>query len=696
LAEPEQILLEVGPGLTLSTLATQRPDKSSDQIVLTSLRHPHDSQSDVAVLLTVLGRLWLAGASVNWPEIYAQERRQRLPLPTYPFERQPYWIEGDVSGAAAPSGSVRGKKPNIADWFFIPSWQQAPQLPSAALTETKRWLVFTDRSELATALIERLRALNQTVVTVTAGEIFEQGEGGAYTLHPQHAADYGMLVQQLKAAEQLPDSVAHLWSITPNGSPSNLEFFQQVQDLGYYSLMYLTQALAREAPGQAVRLGVISNSLHEVSGDDPFCPEKAPLVGLCKVIPQEHGNLSCACIDVVWPSIGAHRTLKLVDCLIGELAIETHEPAVAYRGGRRWLQHYVPAPLHEDDVIKRPLRERGVYWIIGGLGNIGYLIGHYLARTVKARLVLSSRSGLPPRSEWPQILAGGQDHTGVAQAIRYVQALEDQGAEVLVAAADIADEAQMQRLVAEIDDRFGQLNGVIHTAGVTSGSSVHQPLIELGRTESDQQFRPKVNGLYILERTLADRDLDFYLLFSSSSAILGGLGYAAYAAANAFLDAFAISRNQISRVPWLSADWDPWPASTRPDQNAQTSYGQYIMTPEESQAAFHRVVCSANEGQVMVMTGDLPARLDRWIKRTASNRQPVTLHGRPALARQYIAPRNELEHKVAEVWSKVLGIEQIGVYDNFFELGGHSLLMPQILIGLRQALKIELPVRQLF
>ncbi|MEG4999075.1 type I polyketide synthase [Microcoleus sp. B4-D4] len=93
LKDPNQILLEVGPGRTLNTLAKQHPNKASGQIVLSSLRHPQDQNSDVAFLLTTLGKLWLGGVQIDWSKFYADEQRYRLPLPTYPFERQRYWIE---------------------------------------------------------------------------------------------------------------------------------------------------------------------------------------------------------------------------------------------------------------------------------------------------------------------------------------------------------------------------------------------------------------------------------------------------------------------------------------------------------------------------------------------------------------------------------------------------------------------------
>jgi acyl transferase domain-containing protein/thioesterase domain-containing protein len=93
LKEPNRVLLELGPGQTLSTLARQHSNRPKEQTVLSSIRHPKEEKSDVAFILNTLGRLWLAGIEVNWSGFYKDERRYRLPLPTYPFERQRYWVE---------------------------------------------------------------------------------------------------------------------------------------------------------------------------------------------------------------------------------------------------------------------------------------------------------------------------------------------------------------------------------------------------------------------------------------------------------------------------------------------------------------------------------------------------------------------------------------------------------------------------
>ncbi|MBD2677480.1 MULTISPECIES: type I polyketide synthase [Nostoc] len=93
----EGVFLEVGSGRTLSTLTKQHLDINAKQNVLTSLPHVQEQKSDVNFLLQTLGKLWLFGVDINWPGFYAHEERHRLPLPTYPFERQRYWIDAKSS-----------------------------------------------------------------------------------------------------------------------------------------------------------------------------------------------------------------------------------------------------------------------------------------------------------------------------------------------------------------------------------------------------------------------------------------------------------------------------------------------------------------------------------------------------------------------------------------------------------------------
>src|SRR5262249_8374326 len=154
------------------------------------------------------------------------------------------------------------------------------------------------------------------------------------------------------------------------------------------------------------------------------------------------------------------------------------------------------------------------------------------------------------KADWAEWLRSNvDDDNEISVKIRKLQEMEAAGAEIMVANIDITDENRMQSLVAKTLERFGALNGVLHAAGVTSGSSIFNPFTEIGILETESQFQPKAYGLYVLERVTRNIDMDFCLLFSSNASVLGGLGFIAYSAANTFMDAFASSRSSASQSP---------------------------------------------------------------------------------------------------------------------------------------------------
>ncbi|BAZ21896.1 beta-ketoacyl synthase [Kalymmatonema gypsitolerans NIES-4073] len=131
LATPEQILLEVGPGHTLTTLVKRHPDKAAAQTVLTSVRHPQEEKSDNRVLFTTLGQLWLAGVKVDWFGFYSQDEYYRLPLPTYPFERQRYWIEPPKKHSDEPLKIASLPKPDNFQPENLSALHSRPNLPNS-------------------------------------------------------------------------------------------------------------------------------------------------------------------------------------------------------------------------------------------------------------------------------------------------------------------------------------------------------------------------------------------------------------------------------------------------------------------------------------------------------------------------------------------------------------------------------------
>ncbi|HEX5715599.1 MAG TPA: amino acid adenylation domain-containing protein, partial [Thermoanaerobaculia bacterium] len=175
LSEPDRLLLEVGPGNALSALARQNVPAGQSRIVLASLPHPQEEQPDVAVMLRALGRLWLAGAEVDWAGFAIDEQRRRVPLPLYPFERQRYWLEPRKS---APAEADRlAKKADLADWFYAPFWRQAvPPARFPVGEEAASWLLLGEENgpggRLVSQLAERLERLGRRVSVVRTGAGF--------------------------------------------------------------------------------------------------------------------------------------------------------------------------------------------------------------------------------------------------------------------------------------------------------------------------------------------------------------------------------------------------------------------------------------------------------------------------------------------------------------------------------------------
>jgi NAD(P)-dependent dehydrogenase (short-subunit alcohol dehydrogenase family)/acyl carrier protein len=376
----------------------------------------------------------------------------------------------------------------------------------------------------------------------------------------------------------------------------------------------------------------------------------------------------------------------------------------AYRGRHRWVQTFEPVEAGPPDGLATRLREGGVYVITGGLSGVALVLAGVLAKAARARLVLTGRSGLPEREGWDAWLAAHREDDEVSYRIARVRELEAMGAEVLVLSADVSDEGQMRAALDHAERRFGAVHGVIHGAAL-NGDDVDKEIAAMTPADCERHFRVKARGLLVLEEVMRGREVDFCLVLSSLSSVLGGLNFTAYAASNIFVDALVQRHNQGGRDNWTSVNWDGWnlDGAAEEKQSRVSRVEELWILPHEGAEAFGRILSMPPTSQVVVSTGDLQARLDRWVKPSraavAEPEQRVEaseLHARPELASAYAAPENELEQEVADIWQELLGIRQVGINDNFFELGGHSLLATMVISRLRKSFGVELQLRDVF
>ena len=559
LADEDRVMLEVAPGRTLTSLAKAHPAAGVGRPVFNSLRHPTEEVKDTTFLLGVLGRLWLCGAKVDFEAFYEGEQRRRVELPTYAWDHQRYWVEPGKTQAAPTTRSLR-KKLDVADWFYQPSWHRQ-LLPSEAPKEERdaseegAWLVFLDDTGFGAGLVTRLREQGKRVVTVKTHDAAMAPDGDdGYRLRPDGAEDYDALWDALEQRSLVPARILHLWSLVPVGAPSGLPAHDAAQARGFYSLLFLAQAMGKAGLSERVTVGVVTNDLQSVAAGAVHCPERATIFGPTKVMMQEIAEVTARSIDIELPAAGSWRQALLFERIGQEMTRPSSDHVVAYRGHERFVQRFQPCKLERPTPETTRLRDGGVYLITGGLGGLGLALADHLARARKAKLILVGRTQLPERSRWSSYVDDEKSDPKIRRRIQQVQALEEEAAEVVLAVADVTSVEDMKRVVAEAKERFGTVHGVYHTAGVLDDG-----IIQLKEASAAAAvLAPKVKGTLALEEALEGIPLDFMILYSSVSSLTGLTGQVDYAAANAFLDAFAHAKTERDGLFCVAVNWNAW------------------------------------------------------------------------------------------------------------------------------------------
>ncbi len=644
ITDTEAVLLEVGPGRALTALV-------QPHTAVTTLRHPQEEIADSKFLLMTQARLWLNGISLDWTMGHTDEQRRKVPLPGYPFARTRHWIEPQTD--LAPTRE-RGKRADIRRWFYAPCWQPAPIPAIDTDMPPATWLLFIDANVPKQVLSTHLTARGHEVVVVS---------------HCATAAAYQTAVYQ--------------------SQPQHIVFWAS-DHFDLRSLLCLAQVLDKIT--SVVHLDVITQHAHAVGPGEQLNLKQSSILGMAPVIAQEYPLVTCRTIDVAIPE-AEHLAVGHYARIVEELQTQPSSSFIAYRGSQRWVPAF--APLTSPQSEHPPLRQGGTYLITGGFGRIAQTVARYLAKVYQAKLVLVGHTPLPSRTLWDQ----PHDSEIVDDRIRFVRELEAAGAQVHPFTADVADAAQMQQVLMEVTQTIGAVHGVLHTAAVV-GSDTAVLLPELTPEIIARQWRAKVQGAQVLAQLLSDRALDFCALFSSTSAWLGGLGFAVYAAANRHLDALAIAQSQQQQTPWVSINWDSWQFDT----DAQpVMWGQELaelaITETEGAQAFVQALALRFFPQLIISPGDWQSRYETWIVKQTTGRTPpssLALQDRPQMETTYVAPYNELEIGLATIWQALLGVNQVGVHDNFFDLGGHSLLAVQLAQAIRQNFGCELSLRELF
>nr|VFK36790.1 MAG: Acyl transferase domain-containing protein [Candidatus Kentron sp. SD]VFK40418.1 MAG: Acyl transferase domain-containing protein [Candidatus Kentron sp. SD] len=399
------------------------------------------------------------------------------------------------------------------------------------------WLIFADWGDagegdageggLGRDLAKRLGESGDARALVYAGAAYENKGNDVWIVDPTEPGDFGRLLSDVLAEGSLPlKGIVHLWGLDTPSIDLTTEILEQTQRLTYGSVLHLLRAQIEQE--KSAKLWLVTRNAVKVGqagpeNQPPLAIAQASAWGLGKSIGLEYPNLWGGLID----------NPEVAD-LLAEIRIDDKEDQVAYRNGQRYVARVVESGINVAG--KAPFSAEDSYLITGGLGALGSRFGRWMVTERGVRyLVLTGRRA-------PSEEAGGM-----------IREMEEAGAKVLVVSADVSKEADAARLFEEIDAGMPPLKGIIHAAGVLDDGILAQQTFQ----RFERVSAPKIAATWNLHTLSRERDLDFFVCFSTIASLMGAAGQANYAAANAFMDAFVHFRHDLG-LPVLGINWGAW------------------------------------------------------------------------------------------------------------------------------------------
>lgn len=465
------------------------------------------------------------------------------------------------------------------DWVYEQAWEPQPTDAGDRAPADGTWLLLADGTGVADRLADRLTAAGGTPVLIPAGPLSD----GA--LPPADREALATVLDRVVTDEGLR-GIVHLYSLdhTERAAGDALRWTAHDAVLG---IVHLAAELDRR--GVAAPTFVVTSGAQPIAGAmSEGGLVQSSILGVGRVLHHELMGLQSRLVDL------DPADPRSIDQLADELTVQgSEEDQVAFRGGERLVARLHPSARSGGRIPARMLSD-GAYLVTGGLGALGRLVLVSLAERGAGHIVVTSRSGLPPREQWDDLGDAAQ-----REAVAGVRAAEAAGATVHVLAVDVTDPGALRSALDDLRAAgLPPLHGVIHSAGAVED----QILVRMTEEQVDRVVRPKVLGAWALHEATADAPLDFFVLFSSISAVIPSPGQGNYAAGNAFLDSLAHFR-RARNLPALSINWGPWDAGMIASLGLRELYGQRgidLIDPETGMTLLGELLGSSEVQQGVV------------------------------------------------------------------------------------------------
>ncbi len=496
------------------------------------------------------------------------------------------------------SASSRMSADRIDKGLYRVQWCERPDREPAAAPapqpDEQSWLVLSDETGMGAAVAADLRGRGHRVHTVEHRDVpvLTSTEAG-YLVDPESAEQIRMLVDTHLDRHGDLTGIVDCWPLDMSG--------QWSAQLGAFPVLRLIKALAAREAGTP-RLFVVTANAQPAGGTPVTGVGQAAMWGLGRVLGhQEFAEYWGGLIDIDNEAATRESRADIAARICGQLLDDTaDEDQIALRGSSVLVPRLRPC-----SGLTRPfptkLSADATYVITGGAGALGRVVATYLAERGARHITLLSRTPMPPRSAWPELTVADPQFA-TAEMIRGIERL---GADVRTVSVDISDGEQVRAWLDRHDREGGRpVRGVIHAAGTVAD----QLLINMSEADFAKVMAPKVTGTRVLHEAFHDHDLEFFVMFGSAGSTIASPGQGNYAAANAYLDAFAHYRRSLG-LPALTIGWGPWSVGMVEELNLEKLYasrGIELITPAVGAKILDRVISQdiTDVADVIAITAD--------------------------------------------------------------------------------------------
>lgn len=651
------------------------PNKVQNEEVQDKLIRFCESGKKDKKLLEEVCEQYVLGADLDWHIMYQTSNARRISLPVYPFSKKRCWIDIPVNVTKKINNSI-----NDSDKHFTMKWKEEKLHDRARFKDHGSVIIFKDDRNIGSQISKSYKDNGLSVIEVSFGNKFAKNKAG-YTITGSEE-DYKTILQENKNDIS---KIIHLSSIKTNQYKNHLKDLEDSLRKGVHSLFYLTRCIVNEGISRWIDIVLISDYVNKVSGnEDEIKPENATLFGLGKVVRRENSNLSCRAIDI------DNNTTP--DELMKEIAADTDVYQSSYRNQSRYVEVFSEVDLEEAKDSNITIQENGTFLITGGTGGIGLEMAKFLARTKPVNFALVSRTEIPVRNKWGEILEDGTDKR-LCTILNELMVIEELGSTVTCYSADVTKPKEMKKVVKEVREKHQEINGVIHGAGLPGLQAIKEQKLE----DFNSIMMPKVQGALILDQLTRQDNLDFFVMFSSIATYFSASNQGDYVAGNSYLDSFSSYRNQLGHKT-LTINWPTWKETgmaarqnftadtifkaieTKKALNAfQEALGKDVSNVLVGEINYEGPMVTLLDKHMFALSSKIRRNLDYYLNRSSASRlnesqssSNITLSGKEEGEYQ------EIQQALARICNEILGFNEINVNDNFFELGADSITLTKM------------------